>query len=203
MIRVCTQSMTNPYLGPAILDALERGLSPSAAIATALAGDEGAGIRQVHCVDAKGRSAAWTGKNCVEWAGDRTGAGFSVAGNMLAGEAVVGETFKTFAAQGALPLAERLVTALDAGEAAGGDKRGRQSAALVLTTTEDFPDINIRVDDHTQPLAELRRLLALWRSSVEPRRPWFPSRSNPSGNTDLDAMEQAWTKAGLSLRFRR
>ncbi|MBV1694292.1 MAG: DUF1028 domain-containing protein [Hyphomicrobiales bacterium] len=200
---VCTQSMTNPYLGPAILDALERGLAPQVALRSVLAGDEGAGLRQVHCVDAQGRTAAWTGGNCVEWCGDRAGAGFSVAGNMLAGAAVIDETVRVFAAGGALPLPERLVAALDAGEAAGGDKRGRQSAALLLTTTEDFADMNLRVDDHTAPLEELRRLLGVWRRSVEPRRAWFPSRANPAGNTDLDAMEAAWAKAGLSLRFRR
>lgn len=200
---VCTQSMTNPYLGPAILDALERGLAPKAAIATALAGDEGAGIRQVHCVDAQGRTAAWTGVNCVEWAGDMALKGFSVAGNMLSNERVVAETARVFGAESRLALPERLLAALDAGEAAGGDKRGRQSAGMVVTTTEDFPDINIRVDDHQAPLTEMRRLLELWRKTVEPRRPWFPSRANPSGNTDLDAMEKAWTAAGLALRFRR
>lgn len=200
---VCSQSMTNSYLGPAILDAMARGLSPKAAIESALAGDDGAGIRQVHAIDRQGRTAAWTGKNCVEWAGHMTGTGFAVAGNMLAGAAVVEQTYSQFQTAAHLPLAERLVAALDAGEAAGGDKRGRQSAALVLTTTEDFPDINLRVDDHAVPLQELRRLLALWRQTVEPRRPWFPSRANPSGNVDLDAIERTWAAAGLALRFRR
>src|SRR3954470_16392934 len=86
---VSTQSMTNRYLGPAILDAMARGLPPAAAIEGALAGDAGRGIRQVHAVDRQGRSAAWTGGNCVEWCGDIADQGFSVAGNMLAGAAVV------------------------------------------------------------------------------------------------------------------
>src|SRR5271168_3658747 len=90
---VSTQSMTNRYLGPAILDGLERGLDPASAIEGALTGDAGSGLRQVHAVDRHGRTAAWTGYNCVEWCGSVAGApasgnGVSVAGNMLAGEAV-------------------------------------------------------------------------------------------------------------------
>ncbi len=181
---VSTQSITNRYLGPAILDAMARGLPPAAAIEGALAGDEGKHIRQVHAVDRHGRSAAWTGRHCVEWCGDRTGEHFSVAGNMLVGEAVLADTFVTFMARNDLPLPERLLAALDAGQAAGGDKRGRQSAALLLTTTEDFPDINLRVDDHTEPLAELRRLLSLWRREREPGLRDAPSRANPSGKVE-------------------
>ncbi|MDN3565297.1 DUF1028 domain-containing protein [Paeniroseomonas aquatica] len=200
---VSTQSMTNRYLGPAVLDAMARGLSPAAAIESALAGDEGRGIRQVHAVDRHGRTAAWTGQNCVEWCGDRTGHGFSVAGNMLAGEAVLADTVAAFVSRDNLPLAERLVAALDAGDAAGGDKRGRQSAALLLTTTEDFPDINLRVDDHAEPLLELRRLLGLWRRDREPGLRDQPRRANPSGWVDLDAIEASWRSKGISLRFRR
>lgn len=200
---VSTQSMTNRYLGPAILDAMARGLPPAAAIEGALAGDEGKHIRQVHAVDRHGRSAAWTGRNCVEWCGDRTGEHFSVAGNMLAGEAVLADTFTTFTARTDLPLPERLLAALDAGQVAGGDKRGRQSAALLLTTTEDFPDINLRVDDHAEPLVELRRLLTIWRREREPGLRDAPSKANPSGKVDLDAIEAGWRARGLDLRFRR
>jgi uncharacterized Ntn-hydrolase superfamily protein len=200
---VATQSMTNPYLGPVILDGLARGLAPRAAIESAIAADEGSGMRQVHAVDAKGRAAAWTGKNCVEWCGHQTGDNYSVAGNMLAGAAVVGDTFNAFAKRTDLTFAERLVAALDAGEAVGGDKRGRQSAALVVTTSEDFPDINIRVDDHPAPLTELSRMLTLWRRTSEPRRHWFPTKARPSGETNLDVIEKAWADAGLGVRFRR
>ena len=200
---VSTQSFTNRYLGPAILDALERGLAPQDAIESALAGDKGRGIRQVHCVDRHGRSAAFTGGNCVSWCGDMPGEVFSVAGNMLAGAAVVEQTFQAFAARADLPLHERLVTALDAGQAAGGDKRGRQSAAMVLTTTEDFPDLDLRVDDHAEPLAELRRLLGLWRTMREPGLLRGPRKANPSGETDLDKMEAEWIARGSDLRFTR
>jgi uncharacterized Ntn-hydrolase superfamily protein len=200
---VSTQSMTNRYLGPAVLDGLARGLPPAAAIEGALAGDAGRGIRQVHAVDRHGRSAAWTGGNCVEWCGDRAMPGISVAGNMLAGAAVLADTVAAFAAGTALPLPERLLAAMDAGEAAGGDRRGRQSAALLLTTTEDFPDINLRVDDHATPLAELRRLLGVWRREAEPGLRDRPGKANPSGRVDLDAIEAGWRARGLDLRFRR
>ncbi|MBD0273516.1 MAG: DUF1028 domain-containing protein, partial [Acetobacteraceae bacterium] len=120
---VCTQSITNRYLGPAVLDGMARGLSPADAIEGALAGDAGRGIRQVHAVDRHGRAAAHTGANCVEWCGDLTGARVSVAGNMLVGPAVLAETLARFEAEVALPLPERLLAAMDAGQAAGGDKR--------------------------------------------------------------------------------
>ena len=200
---VSTQSFTNRYLGPAILDGLARGLSPAAAIEGALAGDEGREIRQVHAVDRHGRSAAFTGRHCVEWCGDQALPGFSVAGNMLAGEAVVADTVAAFLARQDLPLPERLMAALDAGQAAGGDRRGKQSAAMLLTTTEDFPDLNLRVDDHPEPLAELRRLLEIWRRDRAPYLADQPSKANPSGKHDIDAIEAGWRARGLPLRFRR
>jgi len=200
---VSTQSLTNRYLGPAVLDLMQAGIPPPEAIERALAPDEGRHLRQLHAVDRLGRTAAWTGRHCVEWCGERTGEGFSVAGNMLARADVVTATFDTFAAGTALELPERLMAAMEAGEAAGGDKRGKQSAAMVLTTTEDFPDLNIRVDDHAAPLAELRRLLGLWRAQWASRKGWAPSRTNPSGVTDLDTIEAAWKAGGLDLRLRR
>ena len=200
---VATQSFTNRYLGPAILDALERGLAPQDAIESALAGDRGRGIRQVHCVDRQGRTAAFTGGNCVAWCGDKPGEGFSVAGNMLAGAAVVAHTYATFHAHREMPLPERLMAALDAGQAAGGDKRGRQSAAMVVTTSEDFPDLDLRVDDHAEPLAELRRLVGIWRAMREPGLLRSPRKANPSGETDLDLMEAEWIARGSDLRFTR
>lgn len=200
---VSTQSMTNRYLGPAVLDGLARGLDPASAIEGALAGDAGSGLRQVHAVDRHGRTAAWTGRNCVEWCGSVSVEGVSVAGNMLAGEAVIAETLATFQIHPAASLPERLMLAMLAGEAAGGDRRGRQSAAMRLITTEDFPDLDLRVDDHPDPLAELSRLLGLWQEQGAPRLALSPRRENPSGVTDLDAIEAGWRDRGLDLRFRR
>lgn len=200
---VATQSITNRYLGPAILDLLARGIAPVTAIKSALAADDGRHLRQVQAVDRFGRAAAWTGDNCVAWCGDRATNQFSVAGNMLAGAEVVADTFTAFAAGSPLALPERLLRAMQAGERAGGDRRGRQSAALLLTTSEDFADLNIRVDDHAEPLAELDRLLGIWREQWPQRAAWAPSKANPSGCTDLDVIEAAWQAQGLNLRFRR
>jgi uncharacterized Ntn-hydrolase superfamily protein len=200
---VSTQSMTNRYLGPTILDALARGLPPDAAIESALAGDAGRGIRQVHVVDRHGRTAAWTGQNCVEWCGSVAGERISVAGNMLAGEPTIGATLTAWQTHGELEIPERLMAAMEAGEAAGGDRRGKQSAAMVLTTTEDFPDLNLRVDDSPDPLPELRRLLGIWRRERAPGLANQPSRADPAGFIDLDAIEAGWMARGLDLRFRR
>ncbi len=198
---VSTQSMTNRYLGPAILDAMARGLPPAAAIEGALVGDAGRGIRQVHAVDRLGRTAAWTGANCVDWCGSVSAGGVSVAGNMLAGEPTVTATLADWKANRTLPMPDRLMSAMLAGEAAGGDRRGKQSAAMVMVTTEDFPDLNLRVDDQAEPLQELRRLLTIWKTI--PRLGTAPSKADPSGLTDLDAIEAEWIARGLDLRFRR
>lgn len=200
---VSTQSMTNRYLGPAILDGIARGLHPAKAIEGALVGDDGKGMRQVHAVDAKGRTAAWTGDNCVMWCGSVSAGGISVAGNMLAGEAVVADTLASWKANGALMMPDRLMTALNAGQAAGGDRRGRQSAAMVMVTTEDFPDLDLRVDDNPEPLVELRRLLNLWKEQGVPRLGMAPSKLNPSGFLDMDAIEAGWRARGLDIGFRR
>jgi uncharacterized Ntn-hydrolase superfamily protein len=200
---VSTQSMTNRYLGPAVLDGMARGLSPDAAIEGALAGDEGRGIRQVHAVDRHGNGAAWTGRNCVEWCGSLGAPGVSIAGNMLAGERTIAATLEAWLDAPDLAMPERLMRAMEAGEAAGGDRRGKQSAAMLMVTTEDFPDLNLRVDDHADPLPELRRLLGLWRVEGQPRLGIAPSKANPSGFTNLDAIEAGWKARGLDLRFRR
>ncbi len=200
---VGTQSMTNRYLAPVVLDGLARGLGPAAAIDCALAGDEGRHIRQLHAVDRHGRFAAWTGKNCVEWAGHVGEPFVSVAGNMLSNDRVAQATLDGFKADPRLPLPERLLAALESGEAAGGDRRGRQSAALVMVTTEDFPDASLHVDDHGEPLAELRRLLGVWRRERAPYLGNAPSKANPSGVHDLDTIEANWVRQGFDLKFRR
>lgn len=199
---VATQSFSNRYLGPVVLDGMARGLSPEQAIASAIAGDEGRGLRQIHAVDRHGRTAAWTGENCVMWCGSEAAPAVSVAGNMLAGEEVVSDTLAAMAEADA-PLPERMMRAMLAGQSAGGDRRGRQSAAMVMMTTEDFPDLNIRVDDHEDPLVELDRLLGIWRRDVQPGLATRPSKADPFGLIDLDQIETRWTAAGSELRLRR
>jgi uncharacterized Ntn-hydrolase superfamily protein len=200
---VSTQSMTNRYLGPRVLDGLEKGLTPGEAINAALAKDNGRDVRQVHAIDTRGRSAAWTGRHCVEWCGDLPGPNAHFAGNMLSGGTVIEASRSAFAASDRVTFPGRLLAAMDAGEAAGGDRRGRQSAALVMITTEDFPDLDIRVDDHTEPLVELRRLHEIWAATWPSRRTWMPTKKNPSGHTDLEAIEAVWAAQGQPLKFRR
>jgi uncharacterized Ntn-hydrolase superfamily protein len=200
---VCTQSLTNPYLGPIVLDGLARGLSPQLAIAAAVAGDEGREVRQLHAVDRHGRFAAWTGKHCVEWAGSVGETGVSVAGNMLSNDRVAQATLDGFNADPSAPLPERMMAAFDSGEAAGGDRRGRQSGAMLVATTEDFAELNLRVDSHDEPFHEMRRLLDIWRRTRAPFLGNSPSKANPAGVHDLDTVEANWIKQGLNLRFRR
>lgn len=200
---VATQSIANRYLGPAVLDGMARGLSPELAIAGAVAGDAGRGLRQVHAIDHRGRVAAWTGENCVMWCGHVAGQSVSVAGNMLANEHVVPATLASFESDSDALLPERMMAAMLAGDAAGGDRRGRQSAAMVMTTTEDFPDLNLRVDDHETPLVELERILGIWRRDRAPLLGNMPRKADPAGLIDLDAIEAPWIAAGLDLRLRR
>jgi uncharacterized Ntn-hydrolase superfamily protein len=122
---------------------------------------------------------------------------------MLAGEAVVADTLAAFLAGPVNNLPTRLLGAMEAGQAAGGDRRGQQSAAMLLTTTEDFPDLNIRVDDSREPLAELSRLLTVWRRDRAPGLRTAPRKADPAGQTNLDSLEAPWIAAGLEIRFRR
>ena len=187
---LATQALVNPRYGPTGLERLARGASPRQAIDALVADDEGRAHRQIHVVDAAGRTAAYTGAQCIGWCGDRAGEGFSVAGNMLAGERVLVDTVDAFRGHRHLPLAERLLVAMEAGEAAGGDKRGKQAAALRIVTTEDYPQLDLRVDDHADPLAELRRLYDVSLLRFQAFVSCLPSRARPAGITDRDAIER-------------
>jgi len=154
---IATQSFTNVRLGETGLKLLELGLTPEHAIEILLEEDEGRELRQAAAVDAQGRVFAYTGSKCVEWAGHVVGEDFAVAGNMLVGSQVVQEMKGSFESSSG-ELSERLLQALEAGQAAGGDKRGRQSAALLVGLKEDRLYYNLRVDDHPDPVAELRRI---------------------------------------------
>ena len=187
---VCTQALVNPHYGPSGLDLLAGKNSPEESIQDLISRDEGRDHRQLHMIDTKLRTAAYTGSACVDWCGHFVGEGFSVAGNMLAGEQVLLKTAEAFEKTRAFPLAERLLAALEAGEAAGGDKRGKQAAALLIHTTESYPFLDLRVDDHAEPLAELRRL---YEKSLERYQPFvacLPSRARPAGITDRAAIER-------------
>jgi uncharacterized Ntn-hydrolase superfamily protein len=183
---VATQALINPMLGPKVLRLLSDGMSAKQALERAISSDEGREARQLHVIDRNGDTAQHTGPTCIEWCGHRGGNGFSVAGNMLAGPQVIDRTAEAFEAAAGKPLAERFLAALDAGEAAGGDKRGKQSAALRIHSTEEYPDLDLRVDDHTDPLKELRRLYTVSQSYFVHFRDFLPSRAKPAGIFDRD-----------------
>jgi uncharacterized Ntn-hydrolase superfamily protein len=168
---VATQAAGVAAFGPRVLEEIARGAAPADAVARVLADDPARETRQLGAVAADGRAFAFTGADCLDWAGHRTGAGFAVQGNILAGEAVVDEMARAYE-ETVGPLVERLTAALEAGQAAGGDRRGQQSAALIVervgARTESREGIDricdLRVEDHEQPIAELRRLVGIWTS---------------------------------------
>ena len=179
---IATQSWVNPYLGIDGLSLLGGGLSAEDALAKLIADDPGRDVRQLGMVDAQGRVAAYTGSECVDWAGHKTGHQFTVQGNMLVGAATIDAMAEAAAASAASPLHERLMLALEAGQAAGGDKRGKQSAALKVFNTAEFAWLDIRVDEHRHPVAELRRVLEIAKQQLLPFIDGMPSRINPLGS---------------------
>ena len=153
---IATQGLTNPLLGIQGLKLLESE-DAQTTLDRLLRTDAGRDHRQLHLVDRAGNTAAWTGDECVGWAGHQTFSGFSVAGNMLAGSATIEAMAATYQ-QAQTEFVDRLLLALAAGQAAGGDKRGQQSAALYVVSTEAYPYLDLRVDDHHSPIVELQRL---------------------------------------------
>ena len=184
-----TQALVNPHYGREGLELLRAGVPAAEVVKRLIAPDEGREHRQLHVIDAAGRIGQHTGAKCVEWAGAVAGDGFSVAGNMLAGAAVISETGEAFRSS-SKPFAERLIGALEAGQAAGGDKRGKQSAALLVYSTEAYADLNLRVDDHAEPLAELRRLYDKAHERFVPYLKCSPSTARPWGVFDRNVIEQ-------------
>lgn len=168
---VATQAAGVAVYGERALAELDAGADPDDALARVLADDPERETRQLGIVTADGRAAAFTGASCLDWAGHKTGAGFAVQGNILAGEAVVDEMARAFE-ETLGPLVDRLVAALEAGQAAGGDKRGQQSAAVVVervgARAESREGVDrvcdLRVEDHHEPIVELRRLVGIWTS---------------------------------------
>ena len=185
-----SQALINPLYvrdGMTLLDAGE----PAAEIVRRLtSADAGRNVRQFHVVDAKGRTAAHTGSECVAWCGHRAGDGYSLAGNMLAGPEVLDETARAYESNMTLSFPERLIAAMLAGESAGGDKRGKQGAALVIHTTEDYPVLDIRVDDHAEPLLELRRLYEVSLERFQAFMSCLATRDNPVGIIDRKVIDE-------------
>jgi uncharacterized Ntn-hydrolase superfamily protein len=164
---VATQSYANPRYGPDGLALLRQGLSAEDVVKRLTEADDGREQRQLGIVDARGRAATFTGSECHDWAGGRTGDGYATQGNILVSAETVDALADTFEATAGKPLAERLLDCLDAAQAAGGDKRGQQSAALLVVEKDagyaQLSDVvvELRVDDHERPLEELRRIYRL------------------------------------------
>jgi uncharacterized Ntn-hydrolase superfamily protein len=191
---IATQALVNSFYGTAGLLLLEQGASAPDVLSAVIGADPGREHRQVHVMDAQGRIAAHTGKDCVGWCGDLASDNVSVAGNMLAGARVIEATATTYHRNAALSFPRRLIAAMRAGEAAGGDKRGKQSAALVICGEQEWPDLDLRVDDHLDPLTELGRLEAVSRERWVHFSKLLPSKRNPVGIIDraeLDARVSA------------
>jgi len=169
---VATQSFVKVEYGPRGLQLMRNGHSSQRALDTLLADDEARDVRQVAMIDAQGRVATWTGENCIREAGHRLGAGYSVQANLMDRAEVWPAMARAYEdAEGDFPA--RLLAALEAAEAEGGDIRGMQSAALIVVRAESTGNpwedrvVDLRVDDHAEPLAELRRLLGLHRAYAE------------------------------------
>jgi uncharacterized Ntn-hydrolase superfamily protein len=200
---LATQALMNPLYGPAGLDLLARGLSPAEVAGRLIDADAGRAQRQLHLVGASGPGAAHTGAQCIGWCGHRLHDGFSVAGNMLAGAVVLEATARAFVAHAGRPLAERLIAAMAAGEAAGGDRRGKQSAALRIHADEDHPALDLRVDDHVEPLAELQRLYEKSLERFQPFVACLPGRHDPVGVLQREQIEARGAAFAEARRARR
>lgn len=177
---LATQAYANPRYGPDGLALLRQGLAADEVVGRLVAADEGRDERQLGVVDGQGRSASWTGSGCLEWAGHRNGPCYAAQGNILVGPKTVDALAATFEGT-RLPLAERLLACLAAAQAAGGDRRGQQSASLLVVRRDGgyagLSDVvvDLRVDDHERPIDELRRLYAIHQRlfGVTPREDWI------------------------------
>jgi len=174
---IASQAFTNPYLGIDGLALLEQGLAAARALERVIDSDRGRDLRQVAIVDRDGHTAAYTGAKCIPWAGQVEGGSYVCLGNILTGEEVVKAMALAFEVSVDEELPERLLRALEAGQEAGGDRRGRQSAGIRVVHTQDYPYCDLRVDDHPDPVAELRRVFTVFQRE-EPFRQMAPRRDD-------------------------
>lgn len=179
---VATQSWPNLYLAIDGLRLMERGIGADDALQRLVRDDPGREVRQLGMVDARGLSATWSGQECTEWYGGVKGPGFAAQGNMLVGGETISAMADAFRVTRDLDLAERLMQAIEAGQAEGGDKRGRQCSALLIVDREEFPLWDLRVDEHPEPVVELRRIYEIAKLDLLPFVQGLPSRENPLGS---------------------
>lgn len=178
---IATQALINPLLGVDGLEAL-RSHPADEALRRTLDADPAPDVRQLALVDSHGRAAAHTGGETHPWSGHHLGDGYAAAGNTLTGGVVVEAMARRFEETAGLPLAERLLRALEAGKEAGGDRRGEQSAALYVHRGHPYPYMDLRVDHHREPVAELRRVYEAARPELLPFVEAMPTRDRPEGN---------------------
>lgn len=177
---ITTQAWVNPYLAIEAMQLLAAGRTAQQALDAVLAGDAAKDVRQVGVVDAAGRAAVWSGEDCTPWFGHRSGDGFTIQGNMLTGPEVLDAMEAAFRGSAAQELGERLMLSLEAAQAAGADKRGKQSAALLVHHREAYPWIDIRVDEHRHPVPELRRIYTIHQLQVRPFLEGMPRKGEPA-----------------------
>ena len=182
---IASQSFVNPYLGIDGLALIEQGLAAERALERIIDGDRGRDLRQLAIVDKDGRTVAYTGSKCIPWAGSVDGAGYVCLGNILAGEQVVQAMADAFERSVSDDLPERLMAALEAGQDAGGDRRGRQSAALHVVAIQEYPLVDLRVDDHPDPVPELRRVFEVFKREEEPFLELMPTREDSTPGWEL------------------
>lgn len=184
---IASQSFVNPYIGINGLNYLEEGLSAKEVMERVLKEDPVPELRQFSIVDQAGNSTAYTGDKCDTWHGHLTGKNYAIAGNMLVGEATIKAMETRFQDTEDLDFAERLIESLLAGQNAGGDKRGKQSAALYIVDTEAYPFVDLRVDEHPDPVVELKRIYHVAEKELFPFSRTLPTLKNPGGTVDLEA----------------
>jgi uncharacterized Ntn-hydrolase superfamily protein len=192
---IASQAFANPYLAIDGLRLMEDGLPAERVVERVIGSDEGRDLRQLGIVDHKGQVAAYTGERCIPWAGHLIGEGYVCLGNILEGADVVRAMATAFERSRRDPLYERLMLALEAGEEGGGDRRGRQAAGIQVVAEEEYALCDLRVDDHPDPIAELRRVLELFKEKTAQSQGTRPQRDDFTPNWDAlvrrrDAIER-------------
>ncbi len=192
---IASQAFANPYLAIDGLKLMEDGLPAERVVERLISSDVGRDLRQLGIVDHEGRVAAYTGERCIPWAGHLIGGGYVCLGNILEGEDVVKAMATAFERGGGDPLYERLMLALEAGEQAGGDRRGRQAAGIEVLAEEEYALCDLRVDDHPDPVAELRRVLEVFKENAVQSHGTRPQRDDFTPNWEAlvrrrDAIER-------------
>lgn len=181
---VATQARVNPYLGIDGIAHLRAGLEARDVLDRLRAQDPRDALRQFAVVDAAGNAVAWTGSECLDWAGSKTASGYAIQGNRLVGPEVLAAASEAFEKAHDEPLEVRFLAALEAGVAVGGDAKGERSATVYIVDTEEYPLWDIRVDEHANPIEELKRLHLLFAAQLVPHIRRMPTRANPAGEDD-------------------